>query len=140
MSDYIEAAPVGPVPAGDIGGDEAITEGFSRRFWRPKPGAAGEWLTADVAFYYAQQEGEDGAADPYPVTLNCEMEFRVVEGDDYDSADEVYADIRYITVSGCDGEPTKDKARAACAAFDAATLAWDGTWPVPDKCWTVASS
>ena len=133
---YTEDEPLGPIPAGSVGGDDAVTDGFGRRFYREvQPDT---WAVVDVAFYYGRRADEPGAADPYPVTLNCEMQCAVVEGASYDSGNEVYCDIRYIEVSEFDGVPTEDDARAACGAFDPAVLTWDGTWPVPDECWAVA--
>lgn len=134
MSTYIEDAPYGAQPAGDVGTDDAMTEGFDRCFYRK----IGDdlWAVIGLTFYIAQEERKEGGPVP-PITLACEMEFAVVEGPDHNSNEPVEIDTRYVTGDTHDGELSDDAAQAICNAFNPAALTWDGTFPVPAECWTV---
>lgn len=135
---WTETNPPGPVPGGQCGGDDAVTDAYSRRFClKVRPGL---WLRADVDFYF-WQKGTFDREPTGPVTLERGIEFFAVEGAHWRSGDEVLSDTRSATVALCVGEPTLEKVRTACAAFDPAGLpGWDGeTWPLPAEAWSFGS-
>lgn len=132
---WAETNPPGPVSGGQCGGDDAVTEAYSRRFYLKVQAAL--WLCADVSFYYWQKGASDGQPTG-PVTLEREIEFFAIEGAHWGSGSELFADVRSATVGVCTGEPTLEGARAACAAFDPVGLpGWDGKeWPLPAEAWS----
>ena len=134
---YKEAPPQGPVPGGDVGGDDAVTEGYCRRLFGRVD--ATTWVTADVTFYF-WQKGTFNEEPTGPMYLAREIEFSLVEGSYYDSGDVVHADCRSVNVAEHTEPATMAAARKACAAFDPTVLDWDGTWPIPAECWSAGLS
>lgn len=134
MSIYTEVEPLGAHPEGDVGGDDAVTEGFGRRFSRQLEPNVRAYI--GLTYYFAREERKEGGPVP-PLTINCEMEFSTVQGPDYDNSDPIEADVRYITIGEYEGEASDIAARTICNGFDIATLTWDGTFPVPAECWRV---
>lgn len=135
MDKFEEAPPLGPAPAGNVGGDDAVTEGYSRRFFRQV--SPGVWNTADVEFYFWQAGTWEGKPEG-SLQLTREIELAVIEGPHYDNGNVTLCDVRDVAVANVDGPATLSAVREACAAFDPAPLAvWDGTsWPPPAEAWT----
>lgn len=115
-----ELAPHGQQPAGDVGGDDQISEAYSRRFARQH--ADGSWAIYEVAFYVVtRREVGESAARTYVER----QRYYAGCADPFDpGADERWPDYRYTEAGS---GTTEADAIAACADLVAEAIGWDGT-------------
>jgi hypothetical protein len=128
---FVEVAPLGPSSNGDVGGDDAITDSWSRRFTRQ---AFNDLGVAEVEVdCYLRQRGSFGhdSTDPDhtlgPVELVRETTYRLLAADDPEW--ELYTgDPEYRTLATATEERplTHEDARRACAEVDPSEITWSG--------------
>lgn len=116
---YTEMEPLGPQDAADAGGDAQISAAYSRRFVRDL--LDGTYAVVSLETYVVDTQGDpDRPARP---VLTHAFEYTVCT----DPADLDGTTI--LEFSGAQDMPsvgTDEEVRAACAAFDPATLTWAG--------------
>jgi hypothetical protein len=126
---FVEMAPLGPISNGDVGGDDAITDAWSRRFTRQAFNGRG--LAVVEVDCYLWQQGAHGhdRSDPShvlgPVQLVRDTTYRLLAPD---GEAELYSDNTYMTLATATAERplTHEDSRRACAEVDPSTITWSG--------------
>jgi len=127
---FVEMAPLGPVSNGDVGGDDAITDSWSRRFTRRAHGGLGVAVVEVDCYLWQQGSGGHDSSDPShtlgPIELVRETTYRLVAADDEER--ELYTDVDYRTLAkATEGRPlTHEDSRRACAEVDPSEITWSG--------------
>lgn len=108
-----ELAPFGPQIAGDVGGDDQVSEAHSRRFARQH--ADGSWSVYDTTYYVVRRDGQTYIERQ---TGYCQC------SDPHDpGSTETWADYRFGRLTGT----TEADAIVHCAAVTTDEITWDGT-------------
>lgn len=116
---YTEMEPLGPQDAADAGGDAQISAAYSRRFVRDL--GDGTFAVITLQTYVVDTQGDpDQPARP---VLTHDFEYTVcTDPADMDNP----ANQSYTGAQDLPPVTTDEEVRAACAAFDPATLTWAG--------------
>lgn len=125
---FTEAAPLGPHPAGDVGGDYQVSEAWSRRW--TAPWGDGTYAVIDVSFYIeddTNSESLNPMAKLGPM-LTRMTDYHLCTDLDDPGGSEVAAWNEYDSIRMPDGLPPEDQAdyvlRLFCAAVDRDEIVW----------------
>jgi hypothetical protein len=130
---FTEVAPLGPQPAGGVGGDYQSTEAYSRRFAAPLADGTYAMITINVfgEFYDADQRELRKPAGPHVLTSLTEY---MVTTDTADlSVSLIGGDLVYarINVGVLNSPVTDGQAHAACAALPVPAWPERLAWQLP---------
>ncbi|TDC02653.1 hypothetical protein E1091_00180 [Micromonospora fluostatini] len=119
---WVEVEPLGPQEAGSTGGDEQLSESWSRQFVLP---ANAEGLTPVMTIhYYVALENHNDADSAH--LLRRQIEYTLCTDPKNPGDTERWSDYSYVRMP-FPGAPTEKDARSACATMPVPTVAiWDG--------------
>lgn len=118
-------------PAGAVGGDDQVTEGFNVRYFPDVQPAEGKFAIVDENFY-VEQNG-DNQGPPYVVTT--QVQYLVCSVLDDPGGSELWCEYEYTSAHDIHVYDTMAEAEAAseraAQAADGSCIAWDGLMPSP---------
>lgn len=112
---FKEAAPRGPQPAGDVGGDYQTSEAYSRRFVAPLPD--GTYASVTAYFYVEDVSTIDPPHADGSIVLSRQIEYTVCTDPGDVGGTEMNSDVRYVTLER-GTRMTDADARKACRRFE----------------------